>query len=83
MHLVRDLRLDRLAGRIIAIPALNWPAYVAGTRTSPIDSLNLNRCFPGDRNGSPTEMIAHYVETALLPLATYCFDFHAGGASLN
>jgi predicted deacylase len=83
MHFVRDLPLDRLAGRIIAIPALNWPAYLAGTRTSPIDSLNLNRCFPGDRNGSPTEMIAHYVETVLLPLANYCFDFHAGGASLN
>lgn len=83
MRIMRKLSPDRLTGRIIAIPALNLPAYLRGTRTSPIDSLNLNRCFPGNRNGSPTEMIAHYVETTLLPLATYCFDFHAGGASLN
>jgi predicted deacylase len=83
MRILRELSPDRLTGRIIAIPALNLPAFLAGTRTSPIDSLNLNRCFPGNRNGSPTEMIAHYVETTLLPQADYCFDFHAGGASLN
>jgi predicted deacylase len=83
MRFVREISLDRLTGRVIAIPALNMPAFLAGTRTSPIDSLNLNRCFPGNRNGSPTEMIAHYVEATLLPQADYCFDFHAGGASLN
>jgi predicted deacylase len=31
----------------------------------------------------PTDMIAHYVETVLMPMVDYCFDFHAGGASLN
>jgi predicted deacylase len=82
-QMMRELSLDQLAGRVVAIPALNFPAYLAGARLSPIDTLNLNRCFPGDRDGSPTQMIAHYVETVLMPLADYCFDFHAGGASLN
>jgi len=83
MRLIQDFPIEKLSGRIIAIPALNYPAFAAATRTSPIDRLNLNRCFPGNRNGSPTDMIAHYVETELLPRVDYCFDFHAGGSSLN
>lgn len=83
MKLMRGLPLERLNGRLIVVPALNLPAYLAGARLSPIDRLNLNRIFPGDRDGSPTEMIAHYVESVLLPMADYAFDFHAGGSSLD
>ena len=59
------------------------PRLLAGTRTSPIDDINLNRTFPGKRNGTATEMIAHYVTTELLPRSDYLFDFHAGGSSLQ
>jgi len=83
MRLMRELPIDELNGRLIVVPALNYPAYLAGTRTSPIDKGNLNRVFPGNRNGTVTEMIAHYVETVLIPLADYAIDFHAGGSSLN
>jgi predicted deacylase len=83
MRLIRELSLADLNGCLIIVPAINLPAYLSGTRTSPIDRLNLNRRFPGDRNGMPTDMIAHYIETALMPNVDYCFDFHAGGASLN
>jgi predicted deacylase len=65
------------------VPALNVPAYHAGTRLSPIDQVNLNRVFPGDRNGTPTQMLAHYIETMLIPLADYAIDFHSGGGSLD
>jgi predicted deacylase len=81
--LAQDGALDRLTGRLIVIPALNVPAYRAGTRVSPIDAVNLNRAFPGKRNGTPTELIAHYVETVLMRLADYALDFHAGGSSLD
>jgi predicted deacylase len=83
LHFIQEFSLEHLRGRIIAIPALNYPAFVAATRTSPIDRLNLNRRFPGNRDGSPTDMIAHYVEIELMTIADYCFDFHAGGSSLN
>ena len=46
MALARSLPLDSLNGRIIIVPALNMPAYRAGTRVSPIDQVNLNRAFP-------------------------------------
>jgi predicted deacylase len=83
MALMRDLPLDRLNGRIIIVPALNMPAYRAGTRVSPVDQVNLNRVFPGDRNGTTTMMLAHYIETVLMKLADYAFDFHSGGSSLD
>lgn len=83
LALMRELPPDRLNGRVIIIPALNVPAYHAGTRLSPIDQVNLNRVFPGDRNGTPTMMLAHYIETVLMPLADYAIDFHSGGSSLD
>lgn len=83
MHLMRELKLEQLNGRLILIPALNFPAYLNGTRTSPIDRGNLNRLFPGDANGTPTQMIAHYIETELMPKADSIVDFHAGGTTME
>ena len=81
--LVRGLDLSRLSGRLIVVPAVNYPAFLVGKRTSPIDEINLNRTFPGRRNGTVTEMIAHYLTTALMPRSDYLVDFHAGGGSLQ
>jgi uncharacterized protein len=84
LHKLRQqIRADQVCGRIIICPAINWPAFHAGQRTSPIDGGNLNRMFPGARDGSITQMIAHYVEHVLLAQADYVIDFHAGGQSLN
>ncbi|SAL65204.1 succinylglutamate desuccinylase/aspartoacylase [Caballeronia cordobensis] len=83
MKLMQHMPSMTIRGRLIVIPALNFPAFINGTRTSPIDRGNLNRLFPGARNGQPTEMIAHYVETELLPRADVVIDLHAGGASFE
>ncbi len=86
-----QIALDRLAksldpqdirGRIIILPMLNFPAADAGLRCSPVDEGNLNRSFPGDAYGTPTQKIAHYVEEVLMPLSDYAIDLHSGGASL-
>lgn len=73
----------QIAGRLIVVPSLNYPAAMAGTRTSPLDDGNLNRAFPGARDGTPTQMIAHYVETVLLPMVQIGLDMHSGGSSLE
>jgi uncharacterized protein len=82
MKLTRRLQPADVAGRIIIVSAANFPAAMAGMRTSPIDEGNLNRSFPGDPNGRPTQMIAHYIESVLLPMADFVFDLHSGGSSL-
>jgi N-alpha-acetyl-L-2,4-diaminobutyrate deacetylase len=81
--LVRSLAPENLQGRLIVLPALNYPALQSGTRLSPIDGGNMNRVFPGNRTGTITPMIAHYVYTELLPLADVVVDLHSGGTSLE
>lgn len=82
MNLVRRLKAEDVHGRLIILPAINFPAAEAGRRTSPLDDGNLNRSFPGDANGGPTSMIAHYLDSVLLPLCDYAADLHSGGSSL-
>jgi ectoine utilization protein EutE len=82
-ELIRTLEPGQVSGRVIAIPALNAPAARAGTRLSPIDGGNLNRSFPGRADGSMTSMIAHYIDTTLLPVADVILDLHSGGSSLE
>jgi N2-acetyl-L-2,4-diaminobutanoate deacetylase len=83
MKLCRSLDPARVEGRLIVIPCLNLPAVRAGTRFSPIDALNMNRVFPGRREGSVTELIAHYVSQCILPLADAVVDLHSGGKTLH
>ncbi|MDY8108824.1 N(2)-acetyl-L-2,4-diaminobutanoate deacetylase DoeB [Fulvimarina sp. 2208YS6-2-32] len=81
--LARRLAAEEVSGRVIIVPALNYPAFRAGTRTSPIDKGNLNRSFPGRPFGNPTEKIADYVTRNLLPMADIVLDFHSGGRTLD
>src|SRR6201993_1316286 len=81
--LIRSLEAMEVRGRIIILPSANFPAAMAGLRTSPLDEGNLNRSFPGDPYGGPTEQIADYIENVLLPQCDFVFDFHSGGSSLT
>ncbi|MEO5737998.1 MAG: succinylglutamate desuccinylase/aspartoacylase family protein [Variovorax sp.] len=83
LKLMRGLAPDAVSGRLIIIPRLNLPAAAAGRRTSPLDGGNLNRLFPGDPEGTPTEQIAHFVDSVLLPMTQASLDIHSGGSSLE
>ncbi len=82
-RIMRELQAEDIKGRIIIVPAMNLPAAMAGARVSPIDDLNLNRCFPGNPDGRPTEQIAYYIETVLAPMCQVWVDLHSGGGSLD
>lgn len=81
--LARSLKPEDVTGRVIIIPAMNQPAFAAGTRTSPIDRGNMNRSFPGRPDGTVTEKIADYFQRVLLPMADVVLDFHSGGKTLD
>jgi predicted deacylase len=83
LRLARALDPRDIRGRVILIPALNFPAVQAGRRASPLDEGNLNRLFPGDANGGPTAMLAHYISTVLFGLCDLVIDLHSGGRSLD
>ena len=82
-ELALTLSPDDISGTVIIVPAFNYPAFRAGTRTSPIDKGNLNRSFPGRPDGSVTEKIADYFERTLIPMADIVLDFHSGGKTLD
>ena len=72
-----------VSGRIIILPYMNYPAFRAGTRVSPIDAVNLNRAFPGRPDGSPSQKIANYINDVLVPMADIVLDYHSGGKTLD
>jgi N-alpha-acetyl-L-2,4-diaminobutyrate deacetylase len=82
-ELARTLDPKDVSGTVIIVPAMNYPAFRAGTRTSPIDKGNMNRAFPGRPDGTVTEKIADYFQRELLPRADIVLDFHSGGRTLD
>jgi predicted deacylase len=82
-ELIRTLHPKEIHGRLIVLPMANFPAAQAGARVSPLDGGNLNRSFPGDPSGTPTQMIAHYIEHVLLPMCDAVLDVHSGGRTLH
>ena len=83
MELAHNLKAEDISGRVIIVPAMNYPAFRAATRTSPIDRGNMNRSFPGRPDGTVTEKIADYFQRVLVPMADVVVDIHAGGKTLD
>lgn len=71
-----------LCGSIIAIPIINIISFVSGTRELP-DGRDLNRCFPGNRNGSLGSRIAYDLMNEVIPQIDFGIDFHTGGAKIS
>ncbi|MEQ9244726.1 MAG: succinylglutamate desuccinylase/aspartoacylase family protein [Nitratireductor sp.] len=82
-HLIRRLAPSELKGAVTILPLANGPAVMAGRRRSPLDDGNLNRAFPGNPAGTPTERLAHYLEHELFPAHDVIFDMHSGGTSME
>jgi predicted deacylase len=84
-HLLREIQLEQVLGRIILIPVLNVAAFQAGTRESTADDgVNLNRAFVEGAGRTPalagiTHRIAAFVRESLWPRVHVVIDLHAGG----
>jgi uncharacterized protein len=69
-------------GCLVAIPVINIISFLYGSRDLP-DGRDLNRCFPGTRNGSIGSRIAYDLVKHILPIIDFGIDFHTGGAKIN
>ncbi|MBX3288267.1 MAG: succinylglutamate desuccinylase/aspartoacylase family protein [Acidobacteria bacterium] len=76
------LNTDEMSGRLIAVPVANLPAFRAVQRVSPIDGLNLARTFPGKKDGTITEQIAHHLGKLIIPQGDFFLDLHSAPGSL-
>jgi predicted deacylase len=78
-HLLGEIKLENVSGRIIIVPVLNVSAFRAGRRDTPDDGVNLNRAFPGNAGGSISYKLADFVVQRIFPQAHVVIDLHAGG----
>ena len=67
-------------GTVICIPIINIFGFLSMSRDFP-DGRDLNRVFPGTKNGSLASRFAYQFVQKILPIADFCLDFHTGGAS--
>ena len=78
-RLMRELDTTELAGTVVAVPIVNMTAFRARAAfVVPEDGKNLNRCFPGDPDGSFADVLAHHVFTELIAGSDYLVDLHGG-----
>ena len=79
MRVSQEISVNDINGQILLIPGLSFDAITQSRRTNPLDDKNMNRAFPGNPDGSPTEMLAAYLENDLMQNFDAIIDFHSGG----
>ncbi|WP_456459446.1 succinylglutamate desuccinylase/aspartoacylase family protein [Reichenbachiella sp.] len=72
-----------LIGTMICIPILNVYGFINFSRQTSDGGKDINRSFPGTRNGSLASQLAYRLTQDILPLIDYGIDFHTGGARIN
>lgn len=88
-HLLGEVDLSRVTGRIILVPVLNVEAFRTGTRDSvEADGVNLNRAFvegAGQQRALAgiTHRIARFVREVIWPHVHVVLDLHSGGSMIR
>jgi uncharacterized protein len=79
VELMRGLDPAELTGAVTAVPIVNVASFRDRTPfVSPGDGKNLNRCFPGEPDGTYSDQLAHHVFTELISPADALIDLHGG-----
>lgn len=68
-------------GNVIAVPLLNVFGFINYSREFP-GGKDVNRSFPGSKNGSLASRVAYTLTKEILPHVDFAIDFHTGGASV-
>ncbi|MCB0263166.1 MAG: succinylglutamate desuccinylase/aspartoacylase family protein [Calditrichaeota bacterium] len=67
------------AGTVVVIPVVNIHGFIQNSRRFP-DGKDLNRSFPGQKDGSLAGRFAWVLMNDILPTVDFGIDFHTGGA---
>src|ERR1700733_14796534 len=74
-----ELDESQLHGSVRVVPMANIASFQARSAfVVPHDGLNLNRYFPGNKDGSFTERLAYALFQEAISPAQYHVDMHAG-----
>jgi predicted deacylase len=82
VEIIRSLIADELVvpekGTVIAIPLVNIYGFIQKERDMP-DGKDINRSFPGSKNGSLARLVSHTLMEKIFPHIDCGIDFHTGG----
>ena len=79
VRFMRGLDTEQLAGSIVAVPVVNPESFRGRTPfVSPADGKNLNRCFPGDPQGTFSDVLADLVFRRFVRGSDALLDLHGG-----
>lgn len=76
-EILKDPKLKELCGTLIAIPVVNIFGFQNKSRYLP-DRRDLNRSFPGSKQGSLAARIADFFLKEIVSKCTHGIDFHTG-----
>ncbi|MCU4718857.1 succinylglutamate desuccinylase/aspartoacylase family protein [Halapricum hydrolyticum] len=65
-----------LCGRLVCLPILNVPGFIAQQRYLPVYDRDLNRAFPGDRTGTGAQRMAARIFENFVAPADLGIDLH-------
>lgn len=80
--LIDDYFKKLKVGNVILIPLLNVFGFINFSR-SVRDGKDVNRSFPGTKNGSLASRVAYLMSNEVLPHIDIGVDFHTGGSSIH
>jgi predicted deacylase len=66
-------------GTVVCMPIVNIYGFLYFSRDVP-DGKDINRSFPGNKNGSLASRVAYHLMKEVIPFIDYGVDFHTGGA---
>ncbi len=73
------IRPESLSGTVVLVHVANMPSFLGRTiYFSPIDAKNLNRVYPGRKDGTVSERAAYLITTEVIEKADVVFDLHCG-----
>lgn len=83
MEIVRRILEEGLhkvkRGTVVCMPITNMYGFLNFSRDVP-DGKDVNRSFPGSKNGSLASRVAYTLTHQIIPFIDYGIDFHTGGA---
>lgn len=81
-ELIQEINPELLTGTLLIIPMANPGSFFNRSPfKNPQDNINLNRTFPGNKNGSITEKIAYILTTEIIAKSDVFLDIHGGDAN--
>jgi uncharacterized protein len=74
-----ELDPAQVRGSVVVAPIVNTTSFHRrAIYTSGLDSNNLNRMFPGNADGAPSEQLARWIFETIIRPSAYYLDLHGG-----